>query len=243
MKVLDVFAGLGGWSNEARDRHEVFTIDWDPAFGCDLTIDVLELMPDQVPWSPDVVLASPPCETFSSLGARKHWTGANDWPPDQPITRQARMAYNLVAHTLNLIEAWAPFAWVIENPQGRLRSLDVLAGRERRTVTYCRYGAPFRKPTDLWGGFPPSLELLAPCGVNDGCHLSGPSVKDGDERTRRGSLHRTKRAVRQVYGTSNQQQLAAMRAKVPTALARDVIAACERDMAASNTTTSTPDRS
>ena len=38
-----------------------------------------------------------------------------------------------------------------------------LDGFERRTVTYCQLGEERMKPTDLWGAFPPGLELPAMC--------------------------------------------------------------------------------
>lgn len=54
--------------------------------------------------------------------------------------------------------------FVVENPVAKLRKLQSgLERYERRTVTYCSFGEPFRKPTDLWGGFPPSLALPPPC--------------------------------------------------------------------------------
>lgn len=243
MRVLDLFAGFGGWSNEARaNGHEVFTVDWDPGFDCDLSMDIRELTLDMLPWAPDVVLASPPCETFSLMGVKHHWTAEGDWPSNRPKTRQARIAHDLVAHTLELIDETHPFAWVMENPVGKLRKLDVVAGRERRTVTYCQFGMPFRKQTDLWGGFPPSLDLPPPCHNGDACHMAAPrGSRTGTQgswtaevsewkRERAGNMQATKHQLRQVYGTSNRQHLAAMRSKVPTRLARMVLAACEHDM-------------
>src|SRR4030067_1071741 len=56
-----------------------------------------------------------------------------------------------------------PRWWLVENPVGKLRKLPVQAGVPRRQVTYCRYGRPFRKPTDLWGYPPPLMTFAAPC--------------------------------------------------------------------------------
>ena len=69
----------------------------------------------------------------------------------------------LVLATLRIIAVLQPTYWVIENPRGRLRSLDLLAGIPRRTVWYCRLGLDRAKPTDLWGVFPPGLELPPAC--------------------------------------------------------------------------------
>jgi hypothetical protein len=69
----------------------------------------------------------------------------------------------LVSATLRIIALLRPTHWVIENPRGRLRSLDLLKGVPRVTVWYCHLGEARAKPTDLWGVFPPGLELPPEC--------------------------------------------------------------------------------
>ena len=44
MRVLDLFAGLKGWSS-AFD-HDVRTLDIEPKFDCDITLDILDFEPD-----------------------------------------------------------------------------------------------------------------------------------------------------------------------------------------------------
>lgn len=198
MKIVDLFAGLEGWSGSARSVHQVVSTDVDPRFGSDITADVLE--PDLgerlvrfLGGKPDLVLASPPCEAFSVLRIGPNWTKPDDVPPHQPKTDEARFALRLVERTRELIAELDPTFFVIENPRAKLRKLPVVADLERRTVTYCRLGEPFMKPTDLWGGFPPSLVLPEPCDTRGGrietdeeglswvidadgnpCHISAP---------------------------------------------------------------------
>lgn len=172
MKVIDLFAGEGNWSRAFLERgHQVFTVDIDPTFGTTLIADVRELSVSDFPFRPDIILASPPCERFSVATIGKHWTP----PPDnQPKTKEAREALELVEHTVDLIASLGPRFWVLENPVGKLRSLEVMKPFERRTITQCQYGRPYMKPTDLWGGFPPSLELRPPCKKRSPCHVSAP---------------------------------------------------------------------
>ena len=192
MNVLDLFAGLGGWSAPFRERgHDVRTLDRDPAFGCDVTADLLTWDPSELgDWRPQVVTASPPCEAFSVLRIGRNWTGPDDVTPHQPKTDQARLAVALVERTRWVIDHLAPRFFVIENPRAKLRKLPAVADLERRTVNYCHLGEPFAKPSDLWGGFPPSLALPALCrcqgplvevdglvwvtGPDGPCHLSAP---------------------------------------------------------------------
>lgn len=161
-----MFSGYGGWSAAFRDRgHEVFTIDWDPDFRADICTDVTYLNYRDLPWRPDIVLASPPCHRFSVAGMRRYWSGAIS-----PLTLEAM---DLVRHTVDLIEATkAPFA-IIENPRGMLRKLDLIPW-PRVTVTYCQYGDHRMKPTDLWGKFPSSFVPRPPCANGDECHTRAP---------------------------------------------------------------------
>jgi hypothetical protein len=162
--VLDLFAGLGGWSEPARELGlDVVRVDLEERFDVELHADVFELTVDDVLAAtggrrPFLVLASPPCEAFSVLTIGRNWNTDHT-----PKTDRARIALELVAATRRLIEEVAPAFYVIENPTAKLRALQVLRDVERRSVTYCRLGEPFKKPTDLWGTFPPSLELPAMC--------------------------------------------------------------------------------
>jgi len=213
MRVLDLFAGLEGWSAPFRERgHEVVSLDFDPSFGCDITADILEWNPLDLLWEPDLILASPPCEGFTVMNIGKNWTRPNDVPPHAPKTESAWNALKIVQRTRSVIAELQPRYFVIENPRGKLRKLPVVADLERRTVTYCHYGETRMKPTDLWGGFPPSLVLLPPCRNGDPCHVSAP----------RGS---------KTPGSVQGQTGGPERAKVPHALALAVCLAAENDLA------------
>jgi hypothetical protein len=151
MKVLDLFAGLGGWSKPFIERgHEVFRVDWDIKFTVDLIADISLLKPRDLPWKPDVILASPPCETFSVASIGHHWHKDH-----RPKTVQAEWSLNLVRKTVKLIQDLEPRFAIMENPRGMLRKLDLIPA-PRVTVWYCHFGENRAKPTDLWGlPFPP----------------------------------------------------------------------------------------
>lgn len=270
MRVLDLFAGLEGWSGPFRERdHDVISVDIEPSFDVDLHADVLELEPADLPWKPDIVLASPPCEGFSVLTMGKSWTvpyPGTRYPhlraETEPKSATAELGLRLVERTLWLLEELEPSYYVIENPRAKLRKLGVIGGLDRRSVSYCQYGEPFQKSTDLWGGFPPSLELRPLCtarveyGIRDQdgipyvldrdgrpCHVSAPRGSatgiQGDgiyharisSRQTRGGLAAQKAVTRDVYGTSDKQRLAALRAKVPAELSLEVCLAAEHDLA------------
>lgn len=241
MRIVDLFAGLEGWGGPHRDRHAVCSVDLDERFGSDITADVLdadlaERITEHLGGRPDLVLASPPCETFTVLTIGHHWR-----PGRVPATDKARLGIRLVERTRELIDELGATFYVIENPLAMLRTLAPLADLERRSVTYCRLGVPFRKPTDLWGGFPPSLELPAPCRTIPGfvverdgvewrvdlnghpCHVAAP----------RGSRTGVQGELSVFHSASTERRdLSALRAKVPERLSRLVVEAAERDLAA-----------
>jgi site-specific DNA-cytosine methylase len=142
LRVLDLFSGLNGWGDPFREAgHEVFAIDLDERFVADAYLDIGDVAAvlEVVPWRPDVILASPPCNSFSTVSMGRMWEyGPHPAPkrserhPDgHPIAVEGM---RLVMATLRLIAVLQPRYWAIENPRGRLRSLDLLAGIPRVTV-------------------------------------------------------------------------------------------------------------
>lgn len=221
MRVLDLFAGLGGWSAAARDRgHDVRTLDLEPRFACDYVADILEVTPATFgAWRPDLVLASPPCERFSVLRIGRNWS-----PAGAPKTPGAELAVEIVLATLRLIAALAPArGWVLENPRAKLRVLPIMDGLTRRTVTYCQLGHPTQKPTDLWGGFPAGLVLPDMCKPGADCHLAAPN---GSRSGIQGADGWSGDMAR--FGTFDKPTLAAMRSLVPYRLGELVVEAAER---------------
>lgn len=246
MKVLDLFSGLQGWSEPFSLReHDIFTIDNDANFEPDWCIDILKVDSDELTsrmgGKPDIILASPPCTTFSTMTMGRNWNKNGDIYT--PKTEKARISLELVQKTVSLIEDLAPKFWVIENPRAILRKLGVFpADWERRTVWYCRYGEPFAKPTDLWGGFPPSWRprpqchngnddhVMAPRGSRTGIQGFGVLNKKEFPRERRGSLSNYYNQHRDIYKTKDKAALAALRAKIPVQLSLEICMCAEFDL-------------
>jgi len=170
MKVLDLLSGMKGWGGPWEEAgHEVIYVDNRADLNPTFVWDIFEAEPTDLPWKPDVILASPPCKKFSVTNINRNWTIDN-----QPRYPDVQLALDLVYRVRHWINVLEPQFFVIENPRGKLRKLDVLADLERRTVAYCQYGEERMKPTDLWGGFPPSLVLKPLCKYGDPCHLAAP---------------------------------------------------------------------
>lgn len=212
LRVLDLFSGLHGWAAPFVDRgHEVVTSDVDARFGCTVTGDFLDprvraaLMVLGGSEGYDVILASPPCEAFSTASMGHHWGGG--FRAYVPITERARTGIQLLEATLDFVRLMdAP--WLIENPRGAMRKMNALQGVPCRTVTYCQYGQRNMKPTDLFG-YPPASWVPRPmCKNGAPCHDAAP----------RGS----KTGTQGIRGY-------AQRSLIPYELALDVCLAAERD--------------
>jgi len=190
LKVLDLFAGLGGWGQPFRDAgHDVVTLDFDPRFNTDHVRDILtveSLAELERDGRFDVVLASPPCETFSVASIGRYWTGGKRGY--EPKNDRARVGLSIMFKTFALVDAYAPRYFVIENPRGMMRKLAPRG--PQATTWYCQWGMPYAKPTDVW------------------TNLAGvwPSCRNGStdhEAARRGA----KTGVQGIFGESERVRL------------------------------------
>ena len=222
LKVLDLFAGLGGWSAAFAARgHEVVTTDIDPRFRVTVLKDVLELRREDLPFTDfDIVLASPPCEGFTVMNIGKNWTKPTEDPPNAPKTPLAEMALRLVQRTRQIVDVLEPRWFIIENPRAKLRRMPIMDDVERRTVWYCHLGETTAKPTDLFGRFPEHLLLPGECHNQKADHPDDCCCRDHTSAPR-GS--RTPGSIQGVSGPNAD----AVRAEIPYGLSELVCLATE----------------
>ena len=142
MKVVDLFSGLGGFSQAFLDReHDVVRFDNDIRFkevANTIICDVLELTPEDLWDIPDIILASPPCTYF---------THANHNPDKDGL----KQSIDLTKYTLKIIHETNPRFWIIENPPGRIKKV---LGPPVYKTAWGYWGTSYLKPTWLWGKLP-----------------------------------------------------------------------------------------
>ena len=143
-KLLELFAGSRSIGKEAEKQgFDVFSVDINAFKNIDLVVDILDLKKEMIPFTPDVIWASPPCTYFSVASIGHHWNEDHT-----PKTKKALLGMDILNKTLDIFN-WFPDAiFFMENPRGKMRKK--VKGINRESVTYCSYGAKTMKPTDLW---------------------------------------------------------------------------------------------
>ena len=180
MKVLELFAGSCSFSDVAKEYgHETFTVDngldlstADYYLKIDLVADILELSIDDIPFSPDIIWASPPCTTFSIASCSTHWTAPDEQGVRNPKTNDAEIGLLLLEKTIWIMNELQPKYYVIENPRGLMRKMGAVEHLTRHTVTYCQYGDSRMKPTDIWTNADWTPRPMCKNGMS--CHESAP---------------------------------------------------------------------
>ena len=186
MKVLELFAGtrsIGkGFERAGVPRENILSIEFDHQHpDIDWYRDINTVTVDEIVKEfgvPDVVWASPPCQSFSIAAISHHRTRG----PDgflYPKSEFAKQSDKLLEHTLDLIRELLDMnpdlIWFIENPRGGMRKSALMypLRNGRHTITYCMYGDTRMKPTDIWTNhLHPQFRPM--CHNGDPCHDRAP---------------------------------------------------------------------
>lgn len=150
MKVLELFAGSAHFSRFAKLMgHETFTIDWKQYGKIDKVMDIAELTLADLPWTPDVIWASPDCTSYSVAALYYHRN--SDLKPKTDCAKTSDATNIHWVHLLRVLLDLNPnLVYFIENPRGAMRKMWWMQGLPRRTIWYCKYGDERAKPTDIW---------------------------------------------------------------------------------------------
>ena len=190
MKILELFAGSRSIGKAAEQLgFKVYSSDINAFQDINYVSDILQFDVSKVPFTPDVIWASPPCTGFSVAAIGHHWTGGNKGYI--PKTETAKLGIEIVKKTLEIIEHYRPKYWFIENPRGVLRKMDFMNELKRNTVTYCQYGDERMKPTDIWTNNNEWMPRKM-CKNGDKCHVAAPRGSQTGTQGRANPYERSK---------------------------------------------------
>ena len=178
MNVIELFAGTRSIS-KAFERAGIksHTVEWDIVHpNIDWYANIRDITADDLVQRfgvPDVIWASPPCQSYS-VAAIGHHRYKGDDGELKPKTEFAKQSDELLAHVLDIIFeiGWKynpKLIYFIENPRAGMRKMKCLEGIPRYTVTYCKYGDKRMKPTDIWTNHK-NPDFIPPCKNGDPCH-------------------------------------------------------------------------
>jgi len=203
LQVLELFAGSRSVGRAAEKLGmDVFSSDIKQFEKVDYAVDILKFDVRKIPFKPDIIWASPPCQGFSIMSFRYHWTGGKKGYI--PKSARALEGIAIAKKTLRIIKQLNPQFYFIENPRGMLRKMKFMEKMKRHTVTYCQYGDTRMKPTDIW--------------TNSDRWKPKPMCKNGarcHEASPRGSHAGT-------LGLKNSYE----RSKIPEALCIEILSTC-----------------
>lgn len=166
-KMFELFKGTGSVGKVAdKMGYEVVSLDFDPAYTPDIETDILKWKYKdwykEHHFIPDVIWASPPCNTFSPLA---YPLKERDTKTAEPKSDRAKEGTKILHKTLEIIKFFKSLnpnlKYIVENPRGMMRNdKKILKIPHRATATYCSYGDKKFKPTDFWSNYEIELKDL-----------------------------------------------------------------------------------
>jgi len=185
--LLELFAGTRSIGKAFEKKGwDVVSVDLDETLEDVVVADAYQYL-KEFGSQFDAVWASPMCTSYSVAGLRYHRAfdpeAKKCIAPASDLARQSdELNAGMMADIRTILAAPRPPIVLIENPRGQLRNMPFMKACSdilmRDTVTYCSYGDPRYKATDIWHTCP--LLLRPPALETD--HVHAPTrtrMEDG----------------------------------------------------------------
>jgi site-specific DNA-cytosine methylase len=154
--ALDLFSGSGNVTHELEKQgFIVFSCDWNTRYNAWFCGNILEFPFQKISEKISVIWASPDCSTFSREASPALWSKETLKYRQYrytALTSRSMAALSYVAQTIKIIQYFKPALWIIENPVGRLRHLEIMGqfAPYRYCVNYRDWGFDYSKETDIY---------------------------------------------------------------------------------------------
>jgi site-specific DNA-cytosine methylase len=165
MLLLELFSGTGSYTKVAKELgFEVISVDIVSKFNPTILTDILDWDYTTIP-IPDIITASPPCQTFSRLVPSLK-IRPRDLNTMEPLTPKGELGDRLLFKTIEIIKYFLhknpKLKFAIENPRGYMRYMNCMMEEPIKFMDitwYSMYGMPYRKPTNFWSNLENGLSL------------------------------------------------------------------------------------
>jgi site-specific DNA-cytosine methylase len=173
--LLELFKGTGSVSKVASEKFNIVSLDVIEKYKPDINTDILKWdykkFYEDTGFIPDLIWASPPCNTFSRLSYIFKERVINT---AEPLSARAKLGTKILYRTLAIINFFKKInpklLYIIENPKGMMRNDKRMKKLPYMDTThYCLYGDARQKTTDFWSNFQLDLKKGNP----DDCFKNG----------------------------------------------------------------------
>jgi len=153
-KLLELTAGSRSFGKVADElKYQTYSTDINAFDNINRVIDMLQWDYWNLPFVPDIIVASTPCTGFSVASFGTHWTGGHR--AYIPNTETVKLGIRLALRAIEIISYFErlnpKLVWYMENPRGLLRKMPFMEQLPiEHTVWYCQYGDDRAKPTNIW---------------------------------------------------------------------------------------------
>lgn len=167
-KMLELFKGTGSVGKVFEKDFEVVSLDNVEKFKPDILTDILkwnfQKYHRETGFVPDLIWASPPCNTFSPLA---YPLKERETDTAKPLSERAKLGTKILYKTLSIINYFKSInpnlVFVIENPKGMMRHDFKIKKLVLNTANYCNYGDERKKPTDFFSNINLDLKEQEKC--------------------------------------------------------------------------------
>jgi site-specific DNA-cytosine methylase len=174
MLMIELFSGSKIVSSRFENAGFVtWSVDSNNLLKPDICCDILDLNYSTLPGSVDFLWASPNCKIYSRAAQpihfKKHNIGYRRYYYE-PISNDAIRNVKLLYKVFSIIDHCKPKYWIIENPVGRMRHMEIVKvlASFRFSVNYKDFGFDYSKETDLFCNFDLPLPKSVPLRVGKG---------------------------------------------------------------------------
>ena len=163
--LLELFKGTGSVGKVAKKNFNIVSLDLEKTYEPDILADILKWdykkFYKDTGFIPDLIWASPPCNTFSPLA---YPLKERNIQTAEPLSDRAKIGTAILYQTLKIIRYFKKInpnlIFIVENPHGMMAKDPKIKKLIYNTTLYVLYGDKRRKHTDFFSNIDLKLKPI-----------------------------------------------------------------------------------